>query len=232
MSTTAVRPPFERRLRLDRALMLRRRKRARRLSMVFISLGALLASALAVGSLLNVIAPGTMVQRLQVTLSSPPSQLPDQPVWLEIAAEDAPGPEAQPVVDSIELSIAPSDPIQSSIVQQQFNGRPVKQLRTMRMLVTGYCPCSVCCGKHADGRTAAGYSVFTNGGKLVAADTRLLPFGSLLQVPGYAGEQVVPVLDRGGKIKGPRLDLLFPTHQLARQWGKQWLDVAVFEYAD
>jgi len=69
-------------------------------------------------------------------------------------------------------------------------------------------------------------------GRLVAADRRLFPFGSLLTVPGYAGGQVVPVLDRGGAIKGSRLDVLYPTHQVARRWGVRHLDVTVWEYAD
>ena len=80
--------------------------------------------------------------------------------------------------------------------------------------------------------TASGYSVWTNGMKLVAADTRLLPFGSVLSVQGYNDGNPVPVLDRGGKIKGRRLDLLMPTHEIALQWGVRQIDVTVWEYAD
>ena len=43
---------------------------------------------------------------------------------------------------------------------------------------------------------------------------------------------VVPVLDRGGAIKGQRLDLLFPTHEAAIQWGVRMLPVTIWEYAD
>jgi 3D (Asp-Asp-Asp) domain-containing protein len=100
------------------------------------------------------------------------------------------------------------------------------------MLVTAYSPDERSCGKSADGVTASGYSVWTNGGKMVAADTRLLPFGSLVSVPGYDEGHVVPVLDRGGKIKGKRLDVLYPTHEVARTWGAQRLEVVVWEYAD
>ena len=100
------------------------------------------------------------------------------------------------------------------------------------MRVTAYSPDHRSCGIHADGITASGYSVEANGGRLVAADRRLFPFGSLLTVPGYAGGQVVPVLDRGGAIKGSRLDVLYPTHDIARRWGVRHLDVTVWEYAD
>jgi 3D (Asp-Asp-Asp) domain-containing protein len=80
--------------------------------------------------------------------------------------------------------------------------------------------------------TASGYSVWTNGMKLVAADTSVLPFGSLVSVPGYDDDSVVPVLDRGGAIKGNRLDVLYATHEQAQRWGRQTLQVTVWEYAD
>jgi 3D (Asp-Asp-Asp) domain-containing protein len=113
-----------------------------------------------------------------------------------------------------------------------FNGRPIRKARAIRMLVTAYSPDEQSCGIFADGITASGFSVYTNGMKLVAADTRLLPFGSIVSVPGYNGGRPVPVLDRGGKIRGRRLDVLYPTHQRALQWGSQHLEVTVWEYAD
>lgn len=113
-----------------------------------------------------------------------------------------------------------------------FNGRPIRKVRTMRMLVTAYSPDERSCGQFADGVTASGYSVWTNGMKLVAADTRLLPFKSIITIDGYNEGKPVPVLDRGGKIKGHRLDVLYPTHEIARKWGKQWIDVDVWDYAD
>lgn len=113
-----------------------------------------------------------------------------------------------------------------------FDGRPVRPVATLRMRVTAYSPDRRSCGDFADGRTASMHSVFTNAGNLVAADTRLLPFGSLVSIPGYDGGNVVPVLDRGSRIKGHRLDALFATHSLAMEWGVQDLDVIVWAYAD
>ncbi|TVQ63517.1 MAG: hypothetical protein EA379_03790 [Phycisphaerales bacterium] len=113
-----------------------------------------------------------------------------------------------------------------------FNGRAVRPVRTIEMVVTAYSPDERSCGKWADGITASNKSVWTNGMQLVAADTRLLPFGSLLSIPGYADDEIVPVLDRGGAIKGKRLDVLYPTHEIALQWGVQRLPVVVWEYVD
>jgi 3D (Asp-Asp-Asp) domain-containing protein len=116
--------------------------------------------------------------------------------------------------------------------QQIFDGRPVRIARIVRMRVTAYSPDARSCGSSADGITASGYSVATNGGALVAADPSVLALGSLVAVPGYEQGAVVPVLDIGGAIKGNRLDVLFPTHEAARRWGVRDLDVVVYEYDD
>lgn len=113
-----------------------------------------------------------------------------------------------------------------------FDHRPLRHARTIRMRVTAYSPDARSCGKWADGQTASGYSVWTNGMRLVAADTDVLPFGSVISIPGYHDGEPVPVLDRGGAIRGRRLDVLFPTHERALQWGVRDVDVTVWAYAD
>ena len=135
--------------------------------------------------------------------------------------------DAGPELGSVEPTVIDTTPAQPT-----FDGRPLRPVRTVRMLTTAYSPDERSCGIYADGITASGYSVWTNGMKLVAADTDHYPFGSILTIPGYNGGRPVPVLDRGGRIKGHRLDLLYPTHERALQWGAQRLDVTVWEYAD
>jgi 3D (Asp-Asp-Asp) domain-containing protein len=103
-----------------------------------------------------------------------------------------------------------------------------KKLRTIRMEVTAYCPCQKCCGENAEGITASGRDVSYNHSRFVAADTDVLPFGTKLIIPGYHGKPV-EVIDRGGAIKGNKLDLFYPTHEEALQWGRQWVDVVVVE---
>jgi 3D (Asp-Asp-Asp) domain-containing protein len=100
------------------------------------------------------------------------------------------------------------------------------------MTVTAYSPDERSCGIHADGITASNKSVWTNAMQLVAADTRLLPFGTLLSLDDYAEGHIVPVLDRGGAIKGNRLDVLYATHAEARQFGVKQVPVTIWEYAD
>lgn len=113
-----------------------------------------------------------------------------------------------------------------------YDGRPIKPVKTIMMTVTAYSPDERSCGKWADGITASNKSVWTNAMRLVAADTRILPMHSMISIPGYADGEVVPVLDRGGKIKGNRLDVLYATHEIALQWGVRKLPVTVWGYAD
>lgn len=151
---------------------------------------------------------------------------------------------SEPVEPAVETTVAPEPPVAATPVepaapraaepvsdQPMFNGRPIRPARTVRMHVTAYSPDHRSCGKFADNITASGYSVWTNGMKLVAAD-KMFKFGTILTIDGYNDGQPVPVLDRGGAIKGNRLDVLYPTHEIARKWGKRYIDVVVWEYAD
>jgi 3D (Asp-Asp-Asp) domain-containing protein len=108
---------------------------------------------------------------------------------------------------------------------------PVSAPRTriVQMEVTGYCACTKCCGPKAQGITASGKTVRHNKGRFVAADTKVLSFGTKLVIPGYADDQPVEVIDRGGAIKGNKLDLHFKTHQEALNWGRQKVAVTVYE---
>lgn len=105
----------------------------------------------------------------------------------------------------------------------QSNGKS----RIVWLEVTGYCPCPKCCGPEAAGITASGKPVNYNNGIFVAADPELFSFGSKLRVPGYHDGQVVEVIDRGGAIKGAKVDVYFPTHEQAEAWGRQWIPVTV-----
>ena len=97
--------------------------------------------------------------------------------------------------------------------------------QVVRMRVTGYCPCSQCCGVFSDGITANNHPI-QPGDRFAAAD-KLYPFGTEMVIPGYNDSQSVQVTDRGGAIKGNRLDLFFHTHQQALEWGVQHLDVLI-----
>ncbi len=99
------------------------------------------------------------------------------------------------------------------------------QWQTVRMRVTAYCACRRCCGKFADGITASGHKI-RRGDTFAAADKRY-SFGTEMVVAGYNKGKPIKVLDRGGAIRGNKLDLFFPTHKKARKWGVKYIDVKV-----
>jgi len=131
---------------------------------------------------------------------------------------------ASPIEDETTETLDPST--------RWFDGKMIRPSRVIYMTVTGYSPDERSCGKFADNKTATMYSVWTNGMNLVAADPSVLPYWSMISIPGYANTDIVPVLDCGGAIKGSRIDLLYPTHKLARQWGVRSLPVTVWEFVE
>jgi len=96
---------------------------------------------------------------------------------------------------------------------------------TIQMRVTAYCPCRKCCGIFSDGVTACGHKI-RPGDSFVAADKRY-PFGAEMIIPGYKNGEPVKVLDRGGAIRGNRLDVFFNSHKEALKWGVKNLNVKV-----
>ena len=85
-------------------------------------------------------------------------------------------------------------------------------------VTTGYCPCARCCGK-TNGSTASGIVATAN--HTIAADTSVLPFGTQVVING----QVYTVEDRGGAIRGGRIDIFFASHQEALNYGRRSVDV-------
>jgi 3D (Asp-Asp-Asp) domain-containing protein len=99
------------------------------------------------------------------------------------------------------------------------------QWQTVPMRVTAYCPCEKCCGKYSNGQTACGHKI-RPGDAFVAADKEY-SFGTEIIIPGYENAAPVKVLDRGGAIRGNRLDVFFGSHEEALKWGVKDLNVKV-----
>lgn len=108
--------------------------------------------------------------------------------------------------------------------------------------VTGYCNCGKCCGwerewiwfgtpvyssgrlkgkPKAVGRTSTG--TWAKRGT-IAADPKVFPMGTVLEVPGYGRGTVE---DTGGAIKGRHVDLWFPSHSEAKKWGVRELEIKI-----
>lgn len=87
--------------------------------------------------------------------------------------------------------------------------------------ITAYCSCAKCCGK-TSGITAMGTKA--TAGRTVAASSQFA-FGTKLNINGH----VYTVEDRGGAIKGNKIDIFVNSHAEALAWGVRYLPVSVAE---
>lgn len=90
----------------------------------------------------------------------------------------------------------------------------VQQSNGESYVITAYCACVQCCGK-TDGITASGVKAVEG---VTVAMNKSIPFGTKIYIDGV-GERIVQ--DRGGAIKGKRIDLFFNDHQSALNFGRQ-----------
>lgn len=80
------------------------------------------------------------------------------------------------------------------------------------------------------GITYSGVKVTRDLFSTVAADLRVFPIGTILFIPGY-GYGVVA--DKGGAIKGNKVDLYYETvDDVYNDWGKRTLEVYIVEKGD
>jgi len=87
------------------------------------------------------------------------------------------------------------------------------------MEATAYEPGPRSCGKWATGYTATGIKAEKG---IAAVDDRVIPLGTRLYVPGYG---FALAADRGGAIKGMRIDLCFETYEEAIRFGRRRMKV-------
>jgi len=117
-----------------------------------------------------------------------------------------------------QTAIEPTIPEQIPVPVQE----PSRGERVLMMEATAYCSCAKCCGK-SNGITATGAQASS---RTIAADWNVLPPGTEVHIEGI-GYRVVE--DRGGGIKGNKLDVWFPSHQEAWKYGRRQVKVRVLE---
>lgn len=77
------------------------------------------------------------------------------------------------------------------------------------------------------GRTASG--IQTRPG-IVAADPRVLPLGSVVEIKAGSYSGVYTVHDTGGKVKGNLIDVWLPSSKEALQFGRRKIKLQVLRY--
>lgn len=114
---------------------------------------------------------------------------------------------------------------------EDYLGLDLTQYEKASVLATGYTAGIESTGKTPEhplyGITYSGVKVKRDLYSTIAADLNVYPIGTIIWIPDY-GYGVVA--DKGGAIKGNRLDLYYETVQdVYDQWGKRELDVYIIK---
>lgn len=120
------------------------------------------------------------------------------------------------------------------IDKDEENDISLEQYPKVRVVATGYYSGVESTGKTPDhptyGITYSGVKVQRAAYSTIAADLRVFPLGTVLYIPGY-GYGVVA--DKGGAVRGNKIDLYFETKaDIFAQWGKKTLEVYVVRRGD
>ncbi len=105
----------------------------------------------------------------------------------------------------------------------------VSNLRAEVFTTTAYCSCEKCCDKDPSDEW---YGITATGTKAkwgtVAVDRKLIKLGSKLKIDGFP-DITFMAEDVGGAIKGNHIDIWFPSHTEALQFGVQKKAVYLIE---
>lgn len=145
----------------------------------------------------------------------------------------SPLPKAAQVIALVSFTLLPAAPVSANSQPRRATTPKAKvtyyKVKSVKALVTAYCPCSKCCGSSADGKTSTGRDAFRHSG--VAVAPRAIPYGCIVSIAGV-GYRLAD--DTGGAMrrswrKGTyHLDLRFRTHSEALEWGRKWMKVNIY----
>ena len=131
---------------------------------------------------------------------------------------------SEPVIEQTVPEIIPEQIVTETQVQDE---------PWVEIVATAYCSCEKCCGVWATRRPvdANGNPIVYGAGGVVlqqgvsvAADTSVYPMGTQLEIEGLG---TYTVHDRGGAIKGNRIDVYFENHSEAIIFGRKTVRVRV-----
>jgi 3D (Asp-Asp-Asp) domain-containing protein len=191
---------------------------------------ARIAQALALGALLGLIGVGGELLREVAALrrdqaAAAPAVFPDQPAPLPPDA--CPDPPAPPAPEAAPMPM-PVPPAATPANGRIADADTPDDRTLVTVIATAYCPCALCCGDDADGHTAIMRDAWRHRG--IAVDPRLIPYHTMLTVPGYGRAMVDDTgaaMRRDGERGIVHLDVRFHTHAQAEAWGVRQLVVAV-----
>ena len=86
--------------------------------------------------------------------------------------------------------------------------------------LTFYCPCYQC-SEGWGHQTSSG--AYATEGRTIAVDPRVIPYGTKVRI----GDHVFVAEDRGGSIKGKRIDIFMESHAACRKAGVQYSEIFI-----
>lgn len=89
------------------------------------------------------------------------------------------------------------------------------------IIVTGYCPCKLCCGIYASKQPQTASGTVPQKSKTIACN--FLPFKTRVKILG----KIYTVEDRLAEKYKDRIDIFFNSHKEAKAFGKQTLTVTI-----
>ena len=102
-------------------------------------------------------------------------------------------------------------------------GKNKKVVKTFKVTATAFTAnCKGCSGV-----TSTGFNLKKNpDAKIIAVDPKVIPLGTKVWVEGY-GEAIAA--DKGGAIKGNKIDVFMPNKSKAYSWGRRTVTVKILE---
>jgi len=106
---------------------------------------------------------------------------------------------------------------------KQASTKKSESYKTLTVKASAYTAnCNGC-----SGITATGINLKKNpSAKVIAVDPKVIPLGTKVHVEGY-GEAIAG--DKGGAIKGNKIDVFLPSKQNAINWGVKTVEVKVYK---
>lgn len=109
----------------------------------------------------------------------------------------------------------------------KLKAEPVLTCIVMIVVATAYCTCSHCTAPYDDGYLPDGVTEPVEGRTIAGPPEWEL--GTIVYIPDR-GVHIVE--DRGGAIKGNRIDIYFDSHEDALEFGRQTLRICILLWGD
>ena len=121
------------------------------------------------------------------------------------------------------LTVSADDVTEAKKEEQKPEAEEQKVVKTFKVTATAFTAnCKGCSGV-----TSTGFNLKKNpNAKIIAVDPKVIPLGTKVWVEGY-GEAIAA--DKGGAIKGNKIDVFMPTKSKAYSWGRRTVTVKILE---